>query len=90
MQLTDALYALLDPDDERYGEWSQEQLVEMNARFAAALERAFELGLESRASAASRVNLPTSPGPRFATPLCPAVASGLLRSAAELVFVARG
>ena len=65
MQLTDALYALLDPDDERYGEWSQEQLVEMNARFAAALERAFELGLESRASAAAQVKLPASSGPRF-------------------------
>src|SRR5262249_11632693 len=37
-----------------------EQLLEMNARFVAALEQAFELGLERRASAASQVNLPAA------------------------------
>jgi hypothetical protein len=86
MQLA-ALYALLDPDDERYGEWSQEQLVEMNARFVAALEQAFACGLESRQSARREVKLPASAGPRWSTPLCPIVRDRLLRSASDLVFV---
>src|SRR5262249_29000506 len=81
-----------EPDDERHGEWSREQLLEMDARFVAAMEQAFELGLESRESAAGQVNLPASSGPRWSTPLCPAVWSGLLRSAAAstIVVVARG
>jgi len=60
----------------------------MGARFAAALERAFELGLESRTSAAAQVRLPTNSA-RFVPPPCP---DSLLRSAASdaLVFVARG
>ena len=37
------------------GAWSREQLEAMDARFAAALNRAFELGLESRASATATV-----------------------------------
>ena len=36
--------------DDLDGAWTREQLLEMDMRFAAALERAFELGLESRAS----------------------------------------
>src|SRR5262245_24131965 len=76
-----------EPDDELDGIWTREQLLEMNARFADQLERAFEHGLESRESAASRVALPASPGPRWATPLCPAIWSGLLRSAASSASV---
>ena len=71
--------------------WTREQLLEMNASFAAALEHAFELGLESRASAAGQVKLPVSLGPRFVTALCQATCDGLFRSAAtdSTVFVAR-
>lgn len=61
--------------------WSKEELEAMNARFVAALERAFECGAESRESAADQVKLPASSGPRWATPLCPEVSNGLLRSA---------
>jgi hypothetical protein len=74
-----------EPDDERHGEWSREQLLEMDTRFAMALEQAFELGLESRESARREVKLPASPGPRWAIPLCSAVRDGLLRSAAPIV-----
>jgi len=37
--------------DEQCGDWTREQLVQQNERFVAAVERAFELGLESRATA---------------------------------------
>jgi hypothetical protein len=92
MQLTAALYALLDSEDDRYGQWSREELEAMNARFVAAMERAFACGLESRESARREVKLPASPGPRFIAPLCPMIRDGLLRSAAAcaVVFVARG
>ena len=60
MQLTDALYALLNSDEERWGKWSREELESMNARFAARLEEAFRLGLEHRTSAAAQVRLPTN------------------------------
>jgi hypothetical protein len=92
MRLTAALYALLDPepDNAPEGGWTREQLLDMHERFVTALERAFELGLEHRASAAAQVALPASPGPRWSSPLCPAVSSGLLRSAENaLAFVAR-
>jgi hypothetical protein len=71
--------------------WTTEQLVEMNARFADRLEQAFELGLESRKSAAGQVKLPATSGAVQITPLCPAVWSGLLRSAAAggILTVAR-
>jgi len=71
--------------------WTREQLVEMNARFVDRLEQAFELGLENRKSAAAQVNLPASPGPRWATPLTREIQEGLWRSSAAnaLVFVAR-
>jgi hypothetical protein len=71
--------------------WTREQLLEMNASFAAALEHAFELGLESRASAAGQVKLPVSLGPRWATPLTREIQEGLWRSSAAnaLVFIAR-
>jgi hypothetical protein len=80
-----------DPEiPELHGSWSREQLETMNAQFVAAMERAFELGLESRASAASQVKLPTSSGPRFVTPLPREIAEGLWRSSADaLVMVAR-
>jgi hypothetical protein len=88
MRLSALSLALYAPADERYGEWSRDELEAMNAAYAAALERAFELGLESRASAAGQVRLPATLGPRWATPLN----SILLRSPAsgETVFVARG
>jgi len=82
-------YALL-PEDEKET-WTREQLVEMDARFTAALERAFELGLERRSSAAAQVALPASLGPRRATPLTREIQEGLWRSSASDVtcFVAR-
>jgi len=63
----------------------------MDARFTAALERAFELGLERRSSASTQVALPASrSGPRWTTPLTREIQEGLWRSsAAALVFVAR-
>ena len=70
------------PYDLEDGTWTSEQLTEMDMRFVAALERAFELGLESRESARREVKLPASRGPRWAIPLCSAVRDGLLRSAA--------
>jgi hypothetical protein len=84
-----ALTLALYPDDGLDGAWTREQLLDMDSRFAAALERAFELGLESRASAAAQVRLPTN-SIRFVAPLCPVVQDGLLRSAeSALCFVAR-
>ena len=82
----------LEPGDELDGLWTREQLLEMDMRFTAALEQAFACGLESRESARREVKLPASAGPRFVAPLCPAVSSGLLRSAAAsaVVFVAWG
>jgi hypothetical protein len=80
-----------EPEDELNGGWTREQLEAMNAVFVAALEKAFELGLESRASARGQVKLPVSLGPRFVTALCQATCDGLFRSAATdaTVFVAR-
>jgi hypothetical protein len=40
-------------DNELVGDWTREQLEEMDASFAAALERAFDLGLERRGSASA-------------------------------------
>src|SRR5262249_36550332 len=70
--------------------WTREQLETMNARFVNRLEQAFELGLESRASASSQIKLP-SHSPRWSSPLCPEVWTGLLRSAAAggIMVVAR-
>ena len=84
-------HILYEVGDERDGPWTREQLIEMDARFVAALERAFELGLESRASAAGQVKLPVSPVPRWVTPLPREVQEGLWRSSAAdaPVFVAR-
>ena len=62
--------------------WTREQLVEMNARFVDRLEQAFELGLESRESAAGQVKLPVSLGPRWVTPLTREIQEGLWRSSA--------
>jgi hypothetical protein len=84
-------YFSYEPGDEQNGGWTREQLEAMNARFSAALEHAFELGLESRASAAGQIKLPVSLGPRWVTPLTREVQEGLWRSSAAtaLVFVAR-
>jgi len=81
-----------DPGDPELGTWTPEQLKTMNARFTERLERAFALGLESRKSARREIKLKPSLGPRWATPLCPMISGGLLRSAssASVVFVARG
>jgi len=49
----------------------RKQLETMNARFTDRLERAFELGLENRKSAAARVNLPARLWPRGAATLGP-------------------
>ena len=86
------IHAALPCTDAEYGAWTREELEAMDVRFVAALERAFELGLENRKSAASQVALPASSGPRFVMPLLPAVRDGLLRSAASdaTCFVARG
>jgi len=80
-----------DEPDEPNGGWTREQLEEMNAAFTAALERAFELGLESRASATSQVKLPATSGPRWATPLTREIQEGLWSSSAAnaLVFIVR-
>jgi hypothetical protein len=84
------LGVLCEPDDELDGAWSREQLVDMNARFVAALEQAFACGLESRESAASEIKLRPSLGPRWATPLTREIQEGLWRSSADaLVMVAR-
>jgi hypothetical protein len=65
---------LTDPNEDLgEGTWTREQLEAMDALFVAALEKAFALGLESRASAAGQIKLPASSGPRRSTPLCPAV-----------------
>lgn len=47
--------------DGQCGLWSRAELLEMDARFCEALERAFEAKLESRAAAAATVRL----GPRL-------------------------
>jgi hypothetical protein len=72
--------------------WTREELKQMNTRFATALERAFELGLESRESARREVKLPESPGPRWSTPPCAMAMDSLLQSAmgSATMFVARG
>jgi len=71
--------------------WTREQLVEMDARFVAALEQAFELGLENKASAAGQLTLKRGAGPRWVTPLTREIQEGLWRSSAAnaLVFIAR-
>ena len=84
-------HILYEVGDERDGLWTREQLEQMNANFVAALESAFELGLESRASAAGQVKLPASPSPRWVTPLTREIQEGLWRSSAAnaLMFIAR-
>jgi len=43
------------PGDERNGDYSREHLLKMDARFRDRVERAFRLGLESRAAAAGHL-----------------------------------
>jgi len=76
-------------EDPEPGAWSREALEAMDARFVAALEQAFELGLESRTSAAGEIKLKPSLGPRRVTPLTREIQEGLWRSSASVVFVAR-
>ena len=76
------LGTLYEPEDEVDGVWSREQLLEMDARFVAALEQAFRLGHEHRTSAAGQVKLPASTGPRWVTPLTREIQEGLWRSSA--------
>jgi hypothetical protein len=47
-------YLTYNPEDE-HGTWTREQLIEMDARFVAALEQAFRSGQERRESAAAEV-----------------------------------
>jgi len=69
--------------------WTREQLEAMNARFVAAFEETVAGGLERRESAAREVKLPTSPRPRWSTPLCSTVLDSLLRSATSASVVVR-
>jgi hypothetical protein len=79
------------PGDDLVGTWSYDQLIDMNQKFAAALEAAFAQGLERRISAASQVALPASPAPRFVMPICQTAWDALLRSPTSdsTVFVTR-
>jgi hypothetical protein len=54
-------YERPEPGDERHGDWTRAELAEMDGRYVAAVEAAFEEGLESRAAAAAtvRVTKPT-------------------------------
>jgi hypothetical protein len=83
------LGVLYEPDDEPDGGWTREQLLEMDARFVAAVEQAFPLGQEHQTSAASQVTLPASSGPRRSTPLTREIQEGLWRSAAANALVFR-
>jgi len=84
-------YLTYDPNDDRDGPWTREQLIEMDARFTERLEEAFRLGLERRESAAGQIKLKPSLGPRWATPLTREIQEGLWRSSAAnaLVFITR-
>src|SRR5262245_30055527 len=44
-------------DEELDGIWSRERLIEMDVRYVATVEAAFEAGLESRAAAVATVNV---------------------------------
>jgi hypothetical protein len=48
-------YLTYNPDDELDGIWTREQLVEMDARFVAALEEAFRSGQQHRNSAGAEI-----------------------------------
>jgi len=77
-----------DLDEDPAGTWTQEQLLEMDARFVAALERAFAAGLESRQSARREVKVRAG-APRWSTPLPPEILAGLLRSAESASLAGR-
>ena len=53
------------PEDRQVGEWSPEQLIRMNSDFVAAVERAFRLGREQRASASACVRAGAGDGDRL-------------------------
>jgi len=91
-RLNSLAHALYEPNDELDGMWTRERLEEMNAAFTAALERAFELGLESRESARREVKLPARSAPRWSTPLSTQVLDSLLQSAmgGATMFIVRG
>jgi len=54
------------PGDEVCGDYTREQLLEMNDRFVAAVETAFEAGLESSAAAAATYSRSAMNGKRCA------------------------
>src|SRR5262249_61253427 len=54
------------PGDEVCGDYTREQLLEMNDRFVAAVETAFEAGLGSRAAAAATYSRSAMNGKRCA------------------------
>jgi len=51
------LNSFFDELDERCGLWSRSELEDMNDRFTAAVEAAFQSGRESRASASATIRL---------------------------------
>jgi len=57
------------PGDEQQGGWSREQLLGMNDRFAAQLERAFASGRERRSSASACVRPGAGDRDRLLVPL---------------------
>jgi hypothetical protein len=42
------------PGDQQVGEWPRERLIKMDAKFCAAMERAFKRGHEQRSSASNQ------------------------------------
>jgi len=61
MQLTAALYALLDSEDDRYGQWSREELEAMNARFVAAMGERSLVGSKAEKARGVRSSFPQAP-----------------------------
>src|SRR5262249_61652958 len=51
------LAPLFSEFDGQYGDWPRERLIEINDAFVSVVERAFELGLESRAAASASVKM---------------------------------
>jgi hypothetical protein len=51
---TNALMRETQPEDRQVGEWPRERLLKMDAKFCAAMERAFKRGRELRSSASGQ------------------------------------
>ena len=75
-----AKISISEPDDRQQGQWPRDKLEDMNARFVAKMNWAFQWGHESRASASAQVEVPTTSAPRFSAPLSPDVWAALLRT----------